>query len=185
MSGKPAHLQELSYPELIRASHKRLQELADRQVTVGKIGVIFIDGLNEAAGTGTDALQRLAALFPPTLSNGLVIVITGAGLDGHTASLSTVLPGAIRLTLPALGPDSQRALCVELLDQGMVTSRLATLLCERAKGHPLYLRYLTDMVNCGASEDDVVQMPAFSGTIQDYYETLWWLPRQLERQSGL
>ncbi|MGY2960087.1 6-phosphogluconolactonase/glucosamine-6-phosphate isomerase/deaminase [Pseudomonas sp. TE36184] len=91
MSGKPAHLQELSYPELIRASHKRLQELADRQVTVGKIGVIFIDGLNEAAGAGTDALQRLAALFPPTLSNGLVIVITGAGLDGHTASLSTVL----------------------------------------------------------------------------------------------
>ncbi|TNF78772.1 trypsin-like peptidase domain-containing protein [Pseudomonas sp. ICMP22404] len=173
MSGKPAHLQEFSYPELIRASHKRLQELADRQVTVGKIGVIFIDGLNEAAGAGTDALRRLAALFPPTLSNGLVIVITGAGLDGHAASLSTVLPGAIRLTLPALGPDSQRALCVELLDQGMVTSRLVTLLCERAKGHPLYLRYLTDMVNCGASETDIVQMPAFSGTIQDYYETLW------------
>lgn len=173
VSGKPARLQELSYPELIQNSHKRILELANRQATAGKVGVIFIDGLNEAAGAGTDALKRLAALLPPALPTGLVIVITGAGLEGHAASIGSVLQGAVRLTLPALGQDSQRALCTELLAPDVATSRLITLLCERAKGHPLYLRYLTDMVNGGASEVDIVEMPAFSGTIQDYYETLW------------
>lgn len=173
VSGKPARLQELSFPDLILNSHKQLLALANRQATAGKVGVIFIDGLNEAAGAGTDALKRLAALLPPALPTGLVIVITGAGLDGHAASIGSVLQGAVRLTLPALGPDSQRELCAKLLDPGVATSGLITLLCDRAKGHPLYLRYLTDMVNGGASEADIVQMPAFSGTIQDYYETLW------------
>lgn len=173
VSGKPARLQELSYPELIRSSHKRLQDLANRYAAVGKIGLIFIDGLNEAASAGTDALKRLTALFPPTLPTGLVIVITGVGLDAHAASIDTVLQGAVRLTLPALGQDCQRVLCTDLLDPGVATSSLVSLLCERAKGHPLYLHYLTDMVNNGASEADIIKMPAFSGTIQDYYETLW------------
>lgn len=173
VSGKPARLLELSYPELIRTSHKRLQDLASRHAAAGKIGVIFIDGLNEAASAGIDALQRLAALLPPALPTGLVIVITGVGLDAHAASIGSVLQGAIRLTLPALGQDCQRELCADLLDLGVATSSLVSLLCERAKGHPLYLRYLTDMVNTGASEADIIQMPAFSGTIQDYYETLW------------
>lgn len=173
VSGKPARLQELSYPELIRSSHKRLQDLANRYAAVGKIGLIFIDGLNEAASAGTDALKRLTALFPPALPTGLVIVITGVGLDAHAASIGTVLQGAVRLTLPALGQDCQRVLCTDLLDPGVATSSLVSLLCERAKGHPLYLHYLTDMVNNGASEADIIKMPAFSGTIQDYYETLW------------
>ena len=173
VSGKPARLQELSYPELIRTSHKRIQDLAHRQAAMGKVGVIFIDGLNEAASVGTDALQRLVALIPPTLPTGLVIVITVAGLDVHAASMGGLLQGAARLTLPALGQDSQQELCTELLDPTVATSKLVSLLCDRAKGHPLYLRYLTDMVNDGASEADIIQMPAFSGTIEDYYETLW------------
>jgi len=173
VSGKPARLQELSYPELIRASHKRIHDLANRYAAAGKVGLIFIDGLNEAAGAGSDSIQRLVALLPPSVPSGLIIVVTGAGLNAHSASIGPVLQAAVRLTLPALEADVQRELCVDLLDQEFVTSSLVLLLCDRAKGHPLYLRYLADLVNNGATEAEIAQMPAFSGSIQDYYESLW------------
>src|SRR5690606_15964998 len=37
----------------------------------------------------------------------------------------------------------------------------------------LYLRYLVDMVNGGASGEDLESLPPFSGAIEDYYETIW------------
>lgn len=173
VSGKPARLQELSYPELIRASHKLIGDLASRYAAAGKVGVIFIDGLNEAASVGSNAIQRLVALLPPAVPTGLIIVVTGAGLNAHAASIGPGLQAAERLTLPALETETQRELCVNLLNKELVTSTLVSLLCDRAKGHPLYLRYLADLVNNGATEAEVVQMPAFSGSIQDYYESLW------------
>ncbi|MGG3793699.1 AVAST type 1 anti-phage system protease Avs1b [Pseudomonas paraversuta] len=173
VSGKPARLRELTYSQLIRNTHEALQALANRCAVAGKIGVLFIDGLNEAVGVSTDSLQRFVSLLPLALPRGLVIVITGVGLDAHASGIGSLLQAAERLTLPVLEYESQRGLCVELLDPGVVTSNLVTMLCERAKGHPLYLRYLADMVNGGASEGDIAQLPAFSGAIQDYYETLW------------
>ncbi|WP_339648573.1 AVAST type 1 anti-phage system protease Avs1b [Halopseudomonas pelagia] len=173
VSGKPARLQELSYPELIWASHRRIHDLANRCAAAGKVGLIFIDGLNEAIGAGSEAIQRLVALLPPSVPSGLIIVVTGAGLTAHAASIGPVLQAAARLTLPALEADSQRELCIDLLDQEFATASLVSLLCDRAKGHPLYLRYLADLANNSASEAEIAQMPAFSGSIRDYYESLW------------
>ncbi|MNZ06952.1 hypothetical protein D3C78_237160 [compost metagenome] len=173
VSGKPARLSKLSYPELIHKTNETLRDLGNRSAAAGKIGVLFIDGLNEAVGVSTDSLQRFVGLLPLALPRGLVIVLTGVGLDAHASAFGPLLQAAGRLTLPALEHDSQRELCVELLERSVATSNLVTLLCERAKGHPLYLRYLADLVNGGASGADIAQLPAFSGSIQDYYETLW------------
>ena len=173
VSGKPARLRELSYPDLIQQTHEVLNALAHRHAAADKVGVLFIDGLNEAVGVSTDSLQRFVGLLPSVLPRGLVIVITGVGLEAHASSIGPLLQSAGRLTLPALDHDSQHALCIELLDPGVATSTLVALLCERAVGHPLYLHYLADLVNGGASEADIARLPAFSGAIQDYYETLW------------
>ena len=169
VSGKPARLRELSYPELIQQTHEALNALAHRHAAGDKVGVLFIDGLNEAVGVSTDSLQRFVGLLPSALPRGLVIVITGVGLEAHASSIGALLQSAGRLTLPALDHDSQHALCIELLDPDVATSTLVALLCERAVGHPLYLHYLADLVNGGASEADIAQLPAFSGAIQDYY----------------
>ncbi len=172
-TGKPSRLLELSYSQLIQRTHEALQALASRCTKAGKVGVLFIDGINEAAAVGGDGLQRFVSLLPPSVPQGLMIVITGVGLDALAGRIGSILHGAERLTLPVLERDVQYELCIEFLAREKAAPALVAALCDRAMGHPLYLRYLADLVNGGASEGDIAKLPAFSGSIQDYYETIW------------
>lgn len=172
-TGKPARLVELSYAQLIQRTAQVFQAMANRCSTGGKIGVLFIDGINEAAAAGEATLQRFVNLLPQTVPDGLVVVITGVGLDAIANSLGGILHHAERLTLPTLDRHVQRGVCLEFLDEGKATTEIVATLCDRALGHPLYLRYLADQVNSGATEEDIAALPVFSGSIKDYYETIW------------
>lgn len=172
-TGKPARLMELSYSQLIEKTNEVLQSLAKRCAKAGKVGVLFIDGINEAAAAGEEVLKRFVNLLPQTVPEGLVVVITGVGLDSIASSLGTILRGGKRLTLPTLDRDIQYGVCVEFLDKDKATTEIVAALCDRAMGHPLYLRYLADLVNSGATPGDIAELPVFSGSIQDYYETIW------------
>jgi hypothetical protein len=172
-TGKPARLTELSYSQLIEKTDEVLQSLAKRCLKAGKVGVLFIDGINEAAATGEETLKRFVNLLPQKVPDGLVVVITGVGLDSIASSLGTILQGAERLTLPNLDRDIQYGVCLEFLDDDKATAEIVGTLCDRAMGHPLYLRYLADLVNSGATQGDIAELPVFSGSIQDYYETIW------------
>lgn len=172
-TGKPARLIELSYSQLIESTDQVLQSLATRCRKAGKVGVLFIDGINEAASVGEEALKRFFGLLPRVLPDGLVVVVTGVGVDSLASSLGTILHGSERLTLPTLDRDVQHRVCIEFLDDDKVTSEIVGTLCDRAMGHPLYLRYLADLVNSGATEGDIAELPVFSGFIEDYYETIW------------
>jgi hypothetical protein len=173
LTGRPARLLDLPYSELVTRTNELFQALAQHLRNVKKQGIIFIDGINEAIAAGEDALRRFVGLLPPSVPEGLVVVITGVGLDSIAASLSPILQSAERLTLPQLDDSVQRTLCAELLDQEKAKPTTVAALCERAKGHPLYLRYLTELVNWGADQSEIDELPAFSGKIEDYYETIW------------
>ena len=172
-TGKPARLMELSYSQLIEKTGEVLQSLAKRCAKAGQVGVLFIDGINEAAGAGEDTLKRFVNLLPQKMPESLVVVITGVGIDSIASSLGEILQGAERLTLPNLDRDTQYGICVEFLDKEKATTEIVEALCDRALGHPLYLRYLADLVNSGATQGDIVELPVFSGSIEDYYETIW------------
>nr|WP_305080189.1 AVAST type 1 anti-phage system protease Avs1b [Pseudoxanthomonas sp. PXM05] len=172
-SGRPARLTELSYSQLIEHTARALQELASGCVQSGTRGVLFIDGLNEADQLGVEALQRFIGLLPQVLPPGLNVVVTGVGLDTLSGKLGDLARGAPRLTLPAFDRQVQTEICMSMLESDRVTPALVDLLCERALGHPLYLRYLIDLVNGGTSDEELRTMPAFSGAIEDYYETIW------------
>lgn len=172
-TGKPARLLELSYAQLIQGTDQVFKALASRCSSSGKVGVLFVDGINEAAAAGEATLRRFVNLLPQTVPDGLVVVITGVGLDAIASSLGGILQYAERLTLPTLDQDVLRGVCLEFLDEGKATTEIVATLCDRALGHPLYLRYLADLVNSGATEGDIAALPVFSGSIEDYYETIW------------
>ncbi len=172
-TGRPARLSQATYAQLIQMTRQTLQSLAQRCANDGKVGVLFIDGVNEAAAIGGDALQSFIGLLPTSIPSGLRVVVVGAGLDAIAGKLAPIFQPADRLTLPVLDDSIQYSLCVSTLDHDKVSPTLVAALCERAKGHPLYLRYLVDMVNDGASGEDLESLPPFSGAIEDYYETIW------------
>ncbi len=173
LTGRPARLLDLPYSELVSRTNKLFETLAQHLRNAKKQGVIFIDGINEAVAAGEDSLRRFVGLLPSSVPEGLVVVITGVGLDSIAASLSPILQSAERLTLPQLDDSAQHSLCGELLDKDKAKPSTVAALCDRAKGHPLYLRYLTELVNGGANQSEIDELPAFSGKIEDYYETIW------------
>ena len=172
-TGRPARLSQATYAQLIQTTHQTLQSLAQRCANESKVGVLFIDGVNEAAALGGTALQRFIGLLPTTIPRGLRVVLVGAGLDAIAGNLTPIFQRADRLTLPVLDDSIQYRLCASTLNQDKVSPKLVSALCERAQGHPLYLRYLVDLVNGGASEEDLESLSPFSGAIEDYYETIW------------
>lgn len=172
-SGRPARLVNLSYAQMIERSKRALEQLAGDCRQKGKQGVLFIDGVNEAGKVGPGTLECFTGLLPPVLPKGLKIVLTGVGLASLAEKLGDVARGATSLRLPALSKEAQIDVCLERLEAAKATPKLVDLLCSRALGHPLYLRYLIDLVNDGADEEQLVNLPAFSGTIEDYYDTIW------------
>ena len=173
VTGRPARLAERPYSQLIQSTASILQAFADRSAESGNVSVLFIDGINEATGVSGDALRRFVDLLPPVLPTGIVIIITGVGLEALTSDLGALAKGAQRLTLPILDLDEQQALCASLLRQDHNTGQMIAFICGRAQGHPLYLHYLIDIVNQGIPDDDLHAIPPFTGAIQDYYETIW------------
>lgn len=173
LTGRPARLLDLPYSELVTRTNMVFEAFAQHLRKAKKLGVIFIDGINEVLAAGEDSLRRFVGLLPSSVPEGLVVVVTGVGLDSIAASLSPILQSSERLTLPQLDDSVQYSLCVELLNREKVKPTTVAALCERAKGHPLYLRYLTELVNGGAEQSEIDELPAFSGKIEDYYETIW------------
>jgi hypothetical protein len=173
LTGRPARLLDLPYRELVARTNKLFEALAQHLRKAKKQGIIFIDGINEAVAAGEDSLRRFVGLLPPSVPEGLVVVITGVGLDSIAASLSPILQSAERLSLPQLDDFVQHSLCVKLLDHEKAKPTTVAALCERAKGHPLYLHYLIELVNGGAKQSEIDELPAFSGKIEDYYEMIW------------
>ncbi|WP_322069519.1 AVAST type 1 anti-phage system protease Avs1b [Paraburkholderia bannensis] len=172
-TGKPARLSTRSYPELVSDTENVLRLMAARCAAKGTVGLIFVDGLNEAAQADGESFKRLVGLLPATLDDCLIVVLTSPSFDGVSGALGGRVTQHGRFTLPALSPDAELKYCAEALVSDSASHVLVRKICDRAKGHPLYLRYLLDLVNGGAGENVIDELPTFSGDIQDYYETIW------------
>lgn len=173
LTGKPGRLGERSYTQLIETCSSMLQEFATHCVQNSQHGVIFVDGLNEAQAAGVDALTRLIGLLPMNLPSGISIVLTAPNFD----IVASILAGRVRsdavLALPVLTDEAARQYCASHPGLKDAPSSLVASICTKAKGHPLYLRYVIEFVQGSDQPDALDEFPEFSGIIEDYYEILW------------
>lgn len=173
VSATPARLTQLSYPQMITAVHGCLSAIGSRCRSSGKIGMIFIDGLNEAQRADPQAFQRLVGLLPLTPIANLIVVFASTSYTDPSSILGSRVGRMDKLSMLGLTREGVAAFCAAELIPERATPALIAEVCDRAAGHPLYLRYLIDLANGGASESDLHALPAFSGDIEDYYETIW------------
>lgn len=149
-----------------------LKAFSDHCKKHGKQGVIFIDGLNEGHLSDREAVAKLIGLLPRSLPADLTVVFTAPNLN----QLSGALTGYVRqekiVQLPRLTDGECASYCAKGLKEERRTPALISTICQRAKGHPLYLRYLIEFAN--ESEDqELPDFPVLQGTIEEYYESLW------------
>ena len=180
LTGKGGRVSQQSYPQLIVAVKELLEILGKSFLSQGKIGVIFLDGLDEAAKLGEGTIERLIGLLPFQVPAGLAFIFSAP----NYANLSNVLGARIEsnscITMPSLAHNVVRAFCARVLLPERSSAATIRIICDRAQGHPLYLRYLIDLANEGVSDDHIAALPLIDGSIRIYYEALW---PQLQKDS--
>ncbi|MEF1282111.1 hypothetical protein QTO05_23970, partial [Vibrio fortis] len=130
-------------------------------------------GLDEVERQDAETLSKFMGLLPMVLPTGFVIVLSAPSYEQFATRLGNRLAGEACISMPSLIDSTVKEFCYSALTVGYANSKTVNLICERAQGHPLYLRYLIDLVNSGTSNDELKDLPLIDGSIRKYYDLLW------------
>lgn len=161
------------YAQLIKETQNVIQALGQYYSSINKIGVLFIDGIDEIDKYDRDLLKKFLGLLPQVIPSSLVIVLSAPSYTQYSALLGNKLRQETCITLPSLSYEITQQFCIAALAKERCDPVIVKLICDKAEGHPLYLRYLVDLVNDGKSYDDIAKLPLLEGSILNYYESLW------------
>ncbi|QFY42557.1 trypsin-like peptidase domain-containing protein [Candidatus Methylospira mobilis] len=180
ITGKPSRKEERSYSTLIRETSALLGVFSTYCASTQQHGILFLDGLNEVDHV---AMAKLVGLLPQSLPQTMTIVLTAPNYDGVTVSLAGRMNDKNVISLPPLSDEASSAFCWQALVEHKASPALVARMCEKAQGHPLYLRYLIEYANASPKEDDLDDFPVLTGSIEQYYESLW--PRLLKDADAI
>ena len=173
LSGKPARISTKAYPELIKELEHLLEILGQSYLLENKIGVVFVDGIDEVMKLGDEIFKKFIGLLPSSMPAGLVLVFSAANFRSLSTSLGNRVKNDSSITIPALTQSVARNFCINVLSEVRSSAETVRLICDIAQGHPLYLRYLIDLANEGTSDEQLTSLPLINGSIRNYYEALW------------
>lgn len=171
ITGQPPRKEEKSYAEQIQQTAYYLDEFSKHCAQSGRHGMFFIDGLNEIPG-GT-MLGGLVGLLPAKLPPHVTVVLTAPNFSNIAVALAgRVKPNDVS-ELPPLPDSACYGYCQQSLKPERRSPSLVDRICEKAKGHPLYLRYLIEYANHHTIDDELNDFPVLSGPIEEYYQVIW------------
>jgi hypothetical protein len=170
---EPGRIVKKDYSDLIKEVEILLVRLGEEYTSRGKIGVLFIDGLDELEKIGGETLKQFIGLLPQQVPNGLTLVLSAPSYTLLAAQLGTRLRNEECLSIPALTDGVTRDFCRRELETVRSTPATIRIITDKAQGHPLYLRYLIDLANSGTDDTGLTALPLINGSIRNYYEALW------------
>lgn len=173
ISRRPGREEICDYPKLISKTGKLFNKLSETYSSRKVKGVLFIDGLDEVERQDTETLNKFIGLLPIVLPPGFLIIFSAPSYDQFATLLGNRLSGEACISMSSLIDSSVKEYCYRALTMEHTNSITVNLICERAQGHPLYLRYLIDLINSGMSDDELKDLPLIDGSIRKYYDLLW------------
>ena len=173
ITGKPSRKEERSYSTLISETSALLEAFSTYCASTRRHGILFLDGLNEAVVGDPSTLEKLIGLLPSSLPKAITIVLTAPNYHTVAVSLAGRVKDQNLISLPPLSDEASSAFCWQALVEHRASPALVERVCEKAQGHPLYLRYLIEYANSSSEEDDLDDFPVLTGSIEQYYESLW------------
>ncbi|MCI5113440.1 MAG: serine protease [Candidatus Electrothrix sp. AX1] len=170
VTGKNSRKEERSYPQLVNETSKLLEAFSNYCVSTDRHGILFLDGLNEGQAVDPSALMKLIGLLPQSLPKTVTIVLTAPNHHSVNSSITGRVKNENIISLPPLSDMAVSFYCRQKLAKDKATPALIAQICEKAQGHPLYLRYLIEYAN---NTSEINEFPTLTGTIEQYYELIW------------
>ena len=129
------------YAQLIKETQNVIQALGQYYSSINKIGVLFIDGIDEIDKYDRELLKKFLGLLPQVIPSSLVIVLSAPSYTQYSALLGNKLRQETSITLPSLPYEITQQFCIAALAKERCDPVIVKLICDKAEGHPLYLRY--------------------------------------------
>jgi len=183
ITGRTSRKEEHRYATLVRETSALLDAFSKYCVSTHRHGILFVDGLNEAQAADPGTLVKLLGLLPESLPQAVTIVLTAPNYHSVSVSLGARVKKQNITSMPPLSNEATSAYCWQELVKERATPALVARICEKAQGHPLYLRYLIGHANSSSEVVALDDFPTLTGTIEQYYESLW--PRLLEDADAI
>lgn len=171
ITGQPPRKGEKSYAEQVQQTAYFLEEFSKYCAQSGRQGMFFIDGLNEISAE--TMLGELVGLLPAKLPPHVSVVLTAPNFSNIALALAGRVKPKDVFDLPPLPDSACYRYCQQSLKPGRRSPALVDRICEKAKGHPLYLRYLIEYANQQTTDEDLNEFPVLSGPIEEYYQLIW------------
>ena len=171
ITGRPPRKEDKGYASQIQETAQYLEVFSQYCAKTDRQGLLFIDGLNEIpAGP---LLGELIGLLPSKLPPRVTVVLVAPNFP----NIAGVLGGRVKSTdvvaLPALPDEACYRYCQRMLKPERKFPALVDRICQKAKGHPLYLRYLIEYANQQTADDALNDFPVLTGSIEEYYAGVW------------
>lgn len=175
LTGKVMPKESLSIEQRVERLASFFISLGDYFKNSKKVGIIFIDGLDEL-----EQVDSFLNIIPLSLPKNIKIVLSCTSKEILPSNIKNSIPDECQILVTAL--DLQK--CEYFLHNQLKGKNLSLtqiqLLSQKSEGHPLYLRYLGNYVlESGISSDKeefdiwVNNIPSIGGDIKVYYESIW------------
>ena len=171
ITGHPPRKEEKSYAEQMRQTVQYLDDFSDFCAKTGRRGMFFLDGLNEIPSS--TLLIQLVGLLPSKLPPQVTVVLTAPNFSNIVGALGGRVKTDDVFALPPLPDSACHRYCHRTLKPERRSLALVDRICEKAKGHPLYLRYLIEYANHQTTDDALNDFPVLTGSIKEYYRGIW------------
>lgn len=171
VTGQSPRKEEKDYPQWIRLTEQYLEAFSQYCAKSQRQGVLFLDGLNEVSSASL--LGELIGLLPLKLPAHVTVVLTAPNYSTIAAALGSRVKSGDVHALPPLSDAASHQHCVRMLKPERRLPHVIDRICEKARGHPLYLRYLIEYANHQPADDTLAEFPVLSGVIEDYYRGIW------------
>jgi len=149
-------------------------ELDSYLAGINKMGVFFIDGLDEI-----NNLEDFLGIIPLNIPDNIKIVLACTSKEILPNSIGTILNTNQSILVSPLVTSQCEFYIQRKLDDKLDFENIQKI-ALKSEGHPLYLNYLIDFINLTDLTDDenelnewIENIPVISGNIINYYNIIW------------
>ena len=158
---------------MVAASASLLARWARHCTDRERVGVLFVDGVDEAQSADPAQFRKLLGVLPQRLPDGISVVFLGPAHAQLGPAIANRVPRTQVFQMPPLTDGACQQVCHKDLAADKCSPGVVRQICDKSAGHPLYLRYLVEYVNVNPHAADLSTFPTLSGPIETYYDRVW------------
>jgi hypothetical protein len=170
----PKKKSEQTLGDRIVEIHHLLKQMSEHFQQQDKIGFLIVDGLDDVSRS---KIEDYLLVLPLTLPSNVKVIFSCTSREILPITLQANIDVSREIKITPLPIWNAEKFLNEQLKEKELTASQITELAQKSEGHPLYLRYLSQIIlnmdNVPSLDEWINSIPIIGGEIRNYYTKIW------------